>query len=110
MTPTSKLYVIVKAALDSGLKAAQAIHAYKAFSVEHPEIDKSWFEVSSNIVVLEYDALEDLADRLERHGLALARFHEPDRGGDLTAICVEPQAQRKVSNIPLARGSVAAAA
>ncbi len=99
MTDSSKLYVIVKTVLNAGMKAAQAIHAYKAFSVSHPEVDADWFTVSNNIVVLEYG---DLANRLERHGLALARFHEPDRGGELTAICVEPQARKQVARLSLA--------
>ncbi len=102
MTDSSKLYVIVKTVLNAGMKAAQAIHAYKAFSVSHPEVDADWFTVSNNIVVLEYGDLEDLANRLERHGLALARFHEPDRGGELTAICVEPQARKQVARLSLA--------
>lgn len=102
MTSNSKLYVILRAGLDAGLKIAQAVHAYKAFAVAYPEVDQDWFAISNNIVILEYDDLNGLTERLERHGLALARFHEPDRNDELTAICVEPRARRRVSDLKLA--------
>lgn len=102
MLADAKLYVILRATLDSGLKMAQAIHAFKAFGLDHPRIEKEWFDASNNIAVLEYEDLDDLAGRLERHGMALARFYEPDRAGELTAICVEPAAKRLVRHVPLA--------
>lgn len=102
MTPTSKLYVVVRTTLSAGLKAAQACHAARAFASFYPDLEKSWFEVSNNLVVLEHDNLDDLADRLERHGLALSRFHEPDLDGQLTSFCVEPEARRHVARMSLA--------
>lgn len=102
MTSASKLYVIVKNTLSAGLKAAQACHALKAFGIAYPDIDREWYEASNNIVVLEHDDLPTLADRLTNHGFALARFHEPDQNGALTAFCVEPEARRKVSALSLA--------
>jgi hypothetical protein len=102
MTPDSKLYVIARTALSSGLKAAQLCHAARAFASFYPDLEKSWFEVSNNIVLLEHDNIEDLADRLERHGLALSRFHEPDLDGQFTSFCVEPEAKRHVARLPLA--------
>lgn len=102
MNNASKLYVIVKNTLSAGLKAAQAVHAARAFAAVYPDLEKSWFEVSNNVVVLEHDNLDDLANRLDAHGLALARFHEPDRDNELTAICVEPEARKSVSRLALA--------
>ena len=102
MTPASKLYIIVLASLSAGLKAAQACHAMRAFVGEYPTLEKEWYEVSNNIVVLEYPDLEDLAERLEGHGMALARFHEPDRDGALTSICVTPVARKLLARVPLA--------
>jgi peptidyl-tRNA hydrolase len=98
-----KLYVVVGKALSAGLKAAQACHAMHAFtsSPEHTDIVRTW-EQSNNIVVLQVENLPTLADRLERAGVEIARFHEPDLDGQLTAICVEPAARRHVARLQLA--------
>jgi hypothetical protein len=93
----------VRRDLGPGMKAAQACHALRAFVEAYPEIDRAWYAVSNNIVILEHEDLDGLADRLDGHGLALARFHEPDRGGDLTAFCVEPAARSAVRKVSLAR-------
>jgi hypothetical protein len=93
----------VRADLSNGMKAAQACHALRAFVAEYPEIEGPWFRISNNIVILEHDDLDGLANRLASHGLALSRFHEPDRDGQLTAICVEPAARNRVSTVRLAR-------
>lgn len=98
-----KLYVIVQTVLDAGLKAAQAIHAFRAFQDDHPEVEADWHANANNIVVLQADELPSLADQLEARGFRLARFHEPDLDDQLTAVCVEPNAWRQLSSLPLAR-------
>lgn len=95
-----KLYVVVSSALTSGLKAAQAVHAAIAFWAEHPTIAKPWYSESNNIVVLQHDDVGALADTLNDH--TMSRFHEPDLDGKLTAICVEPAAWRRLSQLRLA--------
>lgn len=49
-----KLYIIVLKSLSSGLKAAQACHAARAFQEEHTAIEADWYRTSNNIVVLEH--------------------------------------------------------
>lgn len=98
-----KLYIVLSAALTSGLKIAQAVHAMRQFTGEYPHIDAYWFRESNNIVCLEVDDLPNLAELLEERGLRISRFHEPDRGGELTAIAVEPNGWRHLSNLRLAR-------
>ena len=97
-----KLYIIVLKTLSSGLKCAQACHALRAFTQAYPELDKEWYETSNNIVVLEHEDMNGTANLLEAHGLAVARFQEPDMDGALTAICVEPRGARRLSNLRLA--------
>jgi len=97
-----KLYVVISSKLKSGLKIAQACHALRQFSGEHPIIDKYWFQESNNIVCLQADDVGDLANDLEQKGLRLSRFHEPDMDNELTAIAVEPAAWRHLSNFRLA--------
>lgn len=96
-----KLYLIVDATLSSGLKAAQAVHAFHAFVRKHPTQVAAW-EPENNVVVLQSTTLADLARRLEREGLAFSVFHEPDLKGQLTALCVEPRGKRCVRTLPLA--------
>lgn len=97
-----KLYVIVAAALATGLKMAQACHALRQFAEEYPELDQAWFEQSNNLVVLQVDDVPSLAELLEEHGIRLARFHEPDLDNELTAICVEPSAKKQLARLHLA--------
>ena len=96
-----KLFIIVLPSLSTGMKCAQSVHAMHAFTHEHPAITASW-EPDNNIVVLEHDDLATLAADLEGRGLAVARFHEPDLDGTLTAICAEPAARRSLAKLKLA--------
>ena len=96
-----KLYIIVKKTLSAGLKAAQACHAMHAFTQAYPDITKEW-EEHNNIVILQHDDPGDLGEVLEAMELALVRFYEPDLGGQLTAICVEPSARKHLTKLPLA--------
>jgi len=96
-----KLYIIVQKALSTGLKCAQACHAMHAFTQAYPDITREW-ETSNNVVVLEHEDMPGLAATLEEMGFALARFHEPDRADELTAICVEPSARPRLAKLPLA--------
>lgn len=98
----SKLYIVVLRSLSTGLKAAQACHAMRAFIAAYPEIDADWYQNSNNIVVLEHDDLLGTANLLEGLGLSVARFHEPDRDDELTALCVEPAGARELRRYPLA--------
>lgn len=99
---TDKLYIIVDQRLRPGAKMAQACHAMRAFADQHPEIEKAWFANSNNIVILQVEDLNDLADFLDSEGYAVARFHEPDFDNRLTALAVEPNAWRQLSHIRLA--------
>lgn len=98
-----KLYVVVKQALLAGLKIPQALHAFRAFQTAFPVLENYWHQEHNNIVVLQVEDLEALTGRLEAANLRLAKFREPDRDDELTAICVEPNAQRMLSNLALAR-------
>ena len=96
-----KLYIVVNEDLSPGLAAAQATHAAIEFHHKHPEHAKAW-RPSNNLVILAApgrEALEGLQARLNQ--IPHAAFHEPDLGGDLTAICFAPEAARFLSSLPL---------
>lgn len=97
-----RMYVVVRDALSSGLKAAQACHALTAFTFAHPQRTREWFESSNHLVVLQCDDVGTVADDLEGRGFPVVRFHEPDMGGALTAICTDGSARRALRDLPLA--------
>lgn len=102
-TESDRLYVIGRADLAPGLRAAQLGHACIAWTVAHgppPE----------NLVLLEVADLGALLDlqgelgHLDPEGHV--RFHEPDLGGELTALATaHPEARRALSSLPLAMRS-----
>lgn len=92
-----RLYIIVASALSAGLKIAQACHALRAFVEAYPTEEGRWYSESNNLVVLEHRDIVEAADDLERRGLRIVRFREPDLADQLTAICVEPtQGARRI--------------
>lgn len=92
-----RLYVVVRADLERGLQLAQACHAVRELSLEHPEDAEG-----ENLVVLEVPdeaGLERLAASVPG---PLKAFREPDLGGALTALAVTGEARRMLSSLPLA--------
>jgi len=102
----TKMYVITRADLSAGLRAAQSCHALRQFVADHPASDRRWYEHSNNLVVLEardQQHLQQLADQLGQAGCEVAAFREPDLGGELTAVAALGEgAKRCVSSLPLA--------
>ncbi len=54
------------------------------------------------LAVPDETALAELATAAQRAGLRLTRVHEPDLGGALTGVALEPAARRLVRRLPLA--------
>jgi hypothetical protein len=99
-----KLYVVVRGDLSPGQQATQSVHAALAFAYEHPAVMARWYADSTYLVLLavpDLAGLEAAAARLSH--LVVTAWHEPDMGGELTAVVVEPGAgaSRLLSNLPL---------
>jgi len=93
---------VVRADLKPGLQAAQACHALRLFSAEHPEEDRAWYEGSNNLVLLQVpDEKALLALRDQANGCPASLFREPDVGDEATALALGSSARRIVSNLPL---------
>jgi peptidyl-tRNA hydrolase len=95
----------VRSDLGAGLQAAQLGHALIGYVLARPREAAHWHARSNNLVCLaapDEEALCELAVRLIEQGLPVVCFHEPDLGGQLTAIATGPEAQRFLSNYPLA--------
>jgi hypothetical protein len=81
------------------------VHAALDFSLSHFAVVDDWHAASNTLVVLATPdelALGRLCFDAEAAGFRLARFHEPDLDGALTAVALEPAARRLVRHLPLA--------
>lgn len=106
-TPSArtKLYIVLDAELRPGQKLAQACHAMRQWTAEHPEEDRRWFEESNTLVLLEAaneSALTALVGRARDAGVSCAEFREPDMEDRLTALAVGPPGSVFVAQLPLA--------
>jgi len=93
--------------LQPGAQIAQSCHVAIAFCMEHPEVERLWYEVSNYIAVLVVNnesELRKLIDRAERNGVQFSIFREPDFDNQITAIAIEPgdRGRRLCSSFPLA--------
>ncbi|WP_390889930.1 peptidyl-tRNA hydrolase [Dactylosporangium aurantiacum] len=97
--------MVTRADLPPGIQATQATHAALDFAVAHPDTFRDW-HAGSNTLVLVAARDEDALDRLRVAASAAGHrhvgFREPDLGGALTALAVEPAAYRLLSHLPLA--------
>lgn len=100
----AKLYIVVRSDLEPGLQAAQACHALREFGATHPDIDAVWHANSKTLVLLSVPTesdLQQLAVRAGGKGVPVALNHEPDLGGELTAVALASGAKRLVNTLPL---------
>lgn len=97
-----RLYVLVRSDLAPGLQLAQACHALQAFNDQHPARAKAW---AGNIAVLAVSSQQHLAEvvcPLQREGVPVAVFCEPDEGGAATAAAIDGTATKRLSSLLLA--------
>jgi hypothetical protein len=100
-----KLFIIVREDLNPGSQAVQGMHAMRQFIADHPELEKKWFEISNHIAFLgvkDEVSLLKMYDRLERKGMKVSSFREPDLDDSLTAIAAEPVAREFLLHLKLA--------
>lgn len=100
-----KLFLVTRRDLAPGARASQLCHALRAFVEAHPEVDRSWFEESNTLVLLEVedeDALMRLAWAATMAGVPWSLFREPDLSDSVTAVALGPGGQTLVRRLPLA--------
>lgn len=100
-----KLYLITRRDLAPGARASQLCHALRAFVEAHPDVDRSWFEESNTLVLLEVndeDALMRLAWSATMAGVPWSLFREPDLADMVTAVALGPAGQTLVRRLQLA--------
>ena len=103
----NKLRIITRRDLTAGYQAVQSLHAIPEFQKEHTNIYNSWYNNSNYIAFLSVSNEEDLcslAKKAIEAGIAVSKFFEPDLGGQLTSIALEPcdASSRITSSLPRA--------
>lgn len=101
---SEKLFIVTRADLPPGARAAQSVHAALLFAHDHPDEESAWFAGSNNLVLLEAPderALVELCKRAWDAGIPYSVFTEPDFGDATTAVAIAPAGYRLVSNLPL---------
>lgn len=86
-----RLYIITRADLPPGLRAAQAGHAIAAFALEHPRRFRRWN--NRYLLMLEVPDLGSLARagvHARLRGISQSAWCEPDLGNELTSIALAP--------------------
>lgn len=102
-----KLYLITRRDIPPGYQAVQSCHAMRQFTAEHPDRDGEWFTSSNYLALLSAaDEVElmRLISKAKDAGLRWSAFREPDAGGQITAIAIEPHPKttKLCADLPLA--------
>lgn len=102
-----KLYIVTRRDISPGYQAVQSVHAQGQFCIEHSDTYKRWYTFSNYLALLsvaDEKALLKLTDDALSAGARVSAFHEPDIGGNITAIAIEPGeiAKELCKHIPLA--------
>jgi hypothetical protein len=98
------MVVVTRKDLKPGAQLAQSLHALSQFSLENHQEFKQW---NNNYIIslsIENEQkLGNLLFNLEKKGINVSCFHEPDLSNELTSICfLENETTRKLtSSLPL---------
>jgi len=88
-----KLYVVTRRDISPGYQGVQSQHAAIQFAFDHPERGTEWFKNSNYLAWLsvenEVELMKLITDAADV-GLKWSAFREPDVGGQITAIALEP--------------------
>ncbi len=88
-----KLYVVTRRDIPPGYQGVQSQHAAIQFAFDHAERGTEWFKNSNYLAWLSVEdevELMRLITSAQDAGLRWSAFREPDVGGQITAIAIEP--------------------
>ncbi len=100
-----KVFLVTRRDIEPGYQAVQSCHAMRQFTADHPDVDLEWFQNSNYLALLSVAnevELMRLITKASDANLKWSAFREPDVGGEITAIALEPSAKDLVKGLPLA--------
>lgn len=98
-----KLYVVTRQDIRPGYQGVQSQHAAIQFMFDHPDRSAEWFNNSNFLAwlsVADEVELMRLITVAKDHHIKWSVFREPDVGGQITAIALEPG----IKTIEMCRG------
>lgn len=97
MKPTikmgDKLTLVTRRDISPGYQGVQSCHAIRQFTADHPDVDAEWFKSSNFLAWLSVENEIELMRLLvaaQDAGIKWSAWREPDVGGAITAIALEP--------------------
>ena len=105
MLQIHKLIVVIRKDLEPGYQIAQSGHALAQFMLEHPDRAIQW---NNNFLIClsieNEEKLHNLYTKLQKQGIAVSAFCEPDIDHQMTSIAFEGTkvASKLTSSLPLA--------
>lgn len=102
-----KLTLVTRRDISPGYQGVQSCHAIRQFTADHPDIDSEWFKSSNYLAWLSVEnevELFRLITAANDAGIKWSAWREPDVGGAITAIALEPSPAtvQLCKNLPLA--------
>lgn len=100
-----KVFLVTRRDIAPGYQAVQSCHAMRQFTADHPELDQEWFKGSNYLALLSVEnevELMKLITKASDASLKWSAFREPDVGGAITAIALEPGAKDLCKGLQLA--------
>lgn len=99
-----RLYVLVRHDMPPGVILCQAAHAFMEFVFTETDKAIEWRRSNTICVVAVRDETDLLAweKKMYECRKVSVMFHEPDMGGQATALAVEPSAAKLLRGLPLA--------
>jgi hypothetical protein len=88
-----KLFVVTRRDISPGYQGVQSQHALRQFTHDHPARDAEWFTTSNFLAWCSVEDEQELMRLIVAAGdlgLKWSAWREPDVGGAITAIAIEP--------------------
>lgn len=106
-----KLYLVTHQQLSSGYQTAQIAHVVAEFTLNNPDVAKTWHSLSNSLIVLEAKNAEELSvlqAEAKSRGIGVTEFREPDLGDEITALAFSPSddTRKLLSNLRCAGRNV----
>lgn len=100
-----KVFLVTRRDIAPGYQGVQSCHAMRQFTADHPDLDREWHVMSNYLAWLSVEnevELMKLITKAADAGFRWSAFREPDIGGQITAIALEPRAGQLCKGLPLA--------
>lgn len=86
-----KMVIVTRDDMSPGYQLVQTAHGIANFAAEHPEAFLAWQRGTNTLVCVstaDEDSLEKLYEKLQKYGVPMTAFREPDVNNQMTSFCI----------------------